>query len=125
MKNSNFSALLYDIVDKMTRTLEMKGIEYASSNDRLHNFKVAARIDDETPEKALWGMLKKHLVSVMDLVDNPWLKIITPEYLAEKFGDARNYLTLLEALLLERHGYESYYSERQDKENTELTDESA
>lgn len=33
--------------------------EYSRGGDKLHNFKAAAIIDRESPERALWGMLKK------------------------------------------------------------------
>lgn len=99
MTNHDFEVLLTLRVQKIQSVLASKAKEYASDDDRLHNFKVAARIDDETPKKALWGMLKKHLVSVMDMVnsaeDPSW------ELVDEKVGDAVNYFILLEAVLKE------------------------
>jgi len=81
--------------------------EYSRNNDKLHNFKVAGRIDNESPEKALWGMFKKHLVSIQDMVndsnDPEWMGTLpSQERLSEKIGDSVNYLILLEGLITER-----------------------
>ena len=81
--------------------LTPKGQEYSRGGDRLHNFKKAAEIEKTTPEKALLGMAMKHIVSIMDMVEDlPALP--TEEQQAEKFTDAINYLLLLEALIEER-----------------------
>lgn len=80
-----------------------KGEEYSRKGDRLHNFKVAGRIDGITPEKALRGMDLKHRTSIADIIDDieegklPSLKV-----LAEKMNDSHVYLHLLEALIVER-----------------------
>ena len=81
--------------------LQVKADEYATPDDRLHNFNWAAQLDNETPEQALWGMFKKHLCSVHDLVE--WSKYypekITEKLIEEKIGDTINYSILLEAML--------------------------
>ena len=79
-----------------------KNIEYTRNNDKLHNFKVAARMDNETPERALWGMWKKHIVSVKDIIDDLPGALPTEELLTEKIDDMINYCLLLEALITER-----------------------
>ena len=84
------------------RTLTAKEQEYADGANRFHNFDAAARVDNETPERALWGMAKKHLVSVMDLVEHPG--DATEDLLDEKITDMINYLLLLEGLLRRRMG---------------------
>lgn len=48
--------------------IEQKHKEYSRNNDKLHKFKQAGIIDRESPERALWGMFKKHLVSIQDMV---------------------------------------------------------
>lgn len=82
--------------------LASKACEYASDEDRLHNFKAAAELEGDTPAEALRGMLRKHWVSIADLV---WSDTIgeKPSFamIDEKIGDAVNYLILLEALLKE------------------------
>ena len=93
-------------IRKIRAVLSNKGKEYASETDRMHNFKVAARFDGSTPERALWGMLLKHLVSVKDQVDA--LDRLPVDHMPdlprwqEKLGDAINYLVLLEGLIWER-----------------------
>lgn len=79
--------------------------EYSRYDDKLHNFKKAAEIKGNiTPETALIGMLMKHIVSVLDMVDDLENYQILPSkrYLTEKIGDAICYHVLLEALITER-----------------------
>ena len=102
MNSENFNKIVENRLEACKEILVNKNKEYSSETDRLHNFKVAARIDGITPEQALWGMYKKHLVSVMDLVAFPG--DATPEILREKITDSINYHLLLEALLMERIG---------------------
>jgi len=103
-KPNNLSELLDSRFEKTRTTLGSKAEEYASENNRLHNFDVAARILDVTPEQALQGMMLKHIVSILDLVE--WAgaepERITSQLVDEKIGDTINYLILLEALLLRR-----------------------
>lgn len=88
-------------IDAISNILAKKAHEYAQDNDRLHNFKVAARIKDESPEKALWGMSTKHLVAIIDMVEG---RLKPTEFMInEKIGDMINYLILLEALLKEKN----------------------
>jgi hypothetical protein len=102
MNTNQFEELLSNRLLKIKTVLSSKAMEYAIG-DRLYNFKRAAEIERTTPEKALFGMFAKHLVSVIDLVEG---SIEPTDYLVnEKIGDAINYLILLEALLIEKlHG---------------------
>ncbi|MEA1957583.1 MAG: hypothetical protein U9N01_04430 [Euryarchaeota archaeon] len=103
-QQERFDALLKRRLKKTQDTLQSKAMMYASSDNRLHNFDVAARIHNCTPEQALWGMMMKHIVSVLDLVE--WSETmperITEQLVDEKIGDTINYLILLEALFLRR-----------------------
>ena len=100
MTQDDFSAIINRRIDKIHKVLIAKGEEYSSTTDRLHNFKAAAQLAYPviTPEQALYGMLRKHLVSIQDMVQrgNPSHKLVD-----EKIGDAINYLILLEALFCE------------------------
>ena len=101
MSPEDFAAIVRRRLIRCEFVLVPKGQEYSRGGDRLHNFKRAAAIEKTTPEKALIGMAMKHIVSIMDMVDDlPALP--TDEVLAEKFTDAHNYLLLLEALIEER-----------------------
>lgn len=103
MTNDEFNRVVAERLNKISSVLSKKAEEYASTQDRLHNFKVAAAIDSEAPERALWGMLKKHIVSVRDMVDG-LDSMSCPNYALwdEKLGDTINYCILLEGLVVER-----------------------
>lgn len=96
MNQQEFNELLDNRIKNIIDTLKLKGSEYAFNSDRLHNFKVAAQISNQTPEKALWGMAMKHLVSVTDLIEERLEN--NRHNVNEKIGDLINYLILLEAL---------------------------
>lgn len=100
MTQTEFAKILESRIQKLRDTLITKRNEYATE-DVLHNFKVLLTINQlETPVQVLWGYLRKHLVSLYDMVEGK--KILTVELLNEKIGDSIVYLTLLEALFLER-----------------------
>jgi ATP-dependent RNA circularization protein (DNA/RNA ligase family) len=92
-----------EIVDKrltaIKETLLVKGKEYRRDNDPLHNFRKGAAITNQSEEKVLWGFATKHLVSVMDMIEDIEEYGILPkeDMLEEKIGDMINYLILLEA----------------------------
>ena len=96
----NFNNIVLSRIGKIEDVLADKAKEYAKNTNRFWNFDVAARIANSTPEKALWGMAMKHLVSVIDIVNSP--ADATEELIDEKIGDMINYLILLEGLLLRR-----------------------
>lgn len=98
MNSNQFDHLLQDRLNAIKTTLGSKAKEYAIG-DRLYNFKRAAEISRTTPQRALAGMLMKHLVSVLDLVEGSLPA--TEAMINEKIGDAINYLILLEAILKE------------------------
>ena len=98
-----FNLILEQRLEKIRGVLGSKAKEYATTTDRMHNFNVAARIMDTTPEKALWGIFMKHLVSVIDLVDGV---DATVNMVDEKMGDMINYMILLEAMLKNGRGTE-------------------
>lgn len=96
--------LFDDLVERrigiIRKLLRSKGTEYIRNNDRFHNFKTAARINNESTPKALWGMACKHLVSVMDIIqDTDKGKVVNQGLIDEKIGDMINYLILLEGVL--------------------------
>ena len=80
-----------------------KGAEYnADTVDRLAAFKQAGAMERTTPQRALFGMLAKHLVSIQNMTDNRILDYSQPKW-TEKIGDAINYLVLLHALVAETY----------------------
>ena len=108
MNAKTFDSLLAVRMQLSKDTLAFKAEEYSSNTDRKHNFHVAAAMLGCSAEEALFGMMTKHLVSTLDLAKfkpkSPE-ELKTESYIREKCGDAINYMILLEALLLERHGH--------------------
>lgn len=101
MTSETFNQLIVERIDQCTNVLIKKAEEYATE-DRMHNFKVAAEMQGCTPVKALAGMMAKHTVSIYDLVNDVEKgKDIPLELWDEKIGDHINYLLLLHALLRE------------------------
>ena len=85
-------------------TLIEKAKEYAKNENRMHNFDKAANITGECREKALFGFFLKHLVSIMDIIENINEDTSLPSQAVtdEKIGDCVNYLLLLEASIQDR-----------------------
>lgn len=113
MNQEKFDILLEEIIKRTKTVLKAKSNEYSSDTDKLHNFKRAGQLRNSSPEEALAGMLAKHLVSLLDIVDEiektyPIEQIFPPSYhdyiklLEEKITDSINYLILLEGLIKER-----------------------
>ena len=100
MKIEDFDKIVEERIKKIRKILKSKGEEYSSKKDRLHNFKVAARKLDCSPERALQGMDMKHVVSIDDIINKNGSYSVA--YIEEKLGDHINYMILLEALLKER-----------------------
>jgi len=103
-KPNNLTELIEDRFEKTRTILGSKAEEYATDSNRMHNFDVGARILNTTPEQVLQGMMLKHLISVLDIIEWTGTKPekITRRLIDEKIGDTINYLILLEALLLRR-----------------------
>jgi len=103
MNVEKFNEMLEERIKKTRQVLDSKNKEYATNADKLHNFKRVGAMENCTPEKALVGMWAKHIISILDIVDNISTEKVTKEMLEEKIGDAINYLILLEALIKERY----------------------
>lgn len=99
VQKPSFDSIVNTRIEKIKTVLGEKAKEYAVNGDRLHNFRRAAQVGNTTPAVALKGMLMKHLVCVLDMLDG---NMQPTEYLiSEKIGDIINYLILAEALLNE------------------------
>lgn len=97
MKAEQFNEIISEQIDRCIDVLVTKSKEYATE-DRLHNFKIAAVLKGETPVQALAGMMSKHTVSVYDLCRTGSLDL---NVWNEKITDSMNYLLLLRALIEE------------------------
>lgn len=102
MRTEQFENIINNRIETCKSVLCSKAEEYAT-DDRLHNFKVAGKLQKCTAVKALGGMMAKHTVSVYDLIDDyEQGKAISQEMWTEKIGDSINYLLLLTAMLEEK-----------------------
>ena len=102
MGPDQFNDIVLSRMEHCHKTLIPKGEEYSRNGDRLWNFKRAGEKRHCSPSKALQGMAVKHDVSIDDIIDDLDKGIIpSKEMVAEKFGDAHNYLYLQEALIEE------------------------
>lgn len=105
MIQEKFDKVVENRLQSIKDTLLLKGKEYASDTDKLHNFNKASEITGECREKVLFGFALKHLVSVMDIIDNMNKDnkyIPSQELTSEKCGDLINYILLLEASIEDR-----------------------
>ena len=102
MNPKDFDKIVEQRRARIVAILTAKGKEYATDADRLHNFKVSAAFAGTTPVYECWAFNRKHLVSIMDMVNaqNQGKRFTSAQW-DEKIGDAINYLILLEALLKE------------------------
>lgn len=98
MKTDQFNNIIQEQQKRCTDILIAKAKEYATE-DRLHNFKVAADLQMTTPINALAGMLAKHTVSIYDMCRSD--QNYPQEMWDEKITDHMNYLLLLKALTVE------------------------
>lgn len=88
-------------VVRCAETLQRKTKEYTGDNpDRLSAFKVAAAMQGCSPERALAGMMAKHIVSIYDMcyADRETFDM---EVWDEKITDTLNYLFLLRGIVEE------------------------
>lgn len=103
MNKLKFSEIVEQKLEYIKKTMETKNIEYAPSEDVLHNFNKGSQLSGKIREEVLWGFALKHLISLMDIIDE--LNIPTfpsIEKLEEKTTDLINYLILLEACIKEK-----------------------
>ena len=98
MTAERFEQIMEDQFQRCRQVLIVKAKEYATE-DRLHNFRVAAALQSCTELQALAGMMAKHTVSVYDMTRDG--KPHPLELWEEKITDSINYLLLLRAMVEE------------------------
>ena len=105
MTKEDFEGVIAARIEKITKVLFAKNKEYSPGGDKLNNFKEAGRVKNETPEKALWGMMVKQFVACQLRVNDLDSGLVaSEEFWDEKIGDVINYFILLECCLAERRG---------------------
>ena len=99
MKHEEFIESVNHTLGHCCDLLLIKSGEYNPDEaDRLAAFKQAAALERSTPQRALFGMLAKHLVSVQNMCDTD-IKDYSQARWLEKIGDSINYLLLLKGLV--------------------------
>lgn len=98
MTTKRFNSIISETLTQCVETLGSKAKEYATE-DRLHNFRIAAILQNCTVEQALSGMMAKHVISIYDMCRSG--ESYTEAMWQEKIGDAINYLLLLKAAVSE------------------------
>ena len=100
MNTQRFNEVVAEQIKRSTDVLCSKAKEYATE-DRLHNFKVAAEIIHGTQIQALMGMMSKHTVSIYDMCQHRDPNDFTMDMWNEKITDSINYLLLMKAIVVE------------------------
>lgn len=99
MDHTRFAQIIDEQLDRCREVLVVKAAEYATE-DRLHNFKVAAEMQGNSMDQALAGMMAKHTVSIYDMIHSGMA--YSRAQWDEKITDHLNYLLLLRAIVDER-----------------------
>lgn len=114
MNNNTFERIVEDSLEMCKAVLIKKSGEYSSDDDKLHNFNKAKDLMRcNTKEFALLGMLNKHLVSVVDMIEKfeKTGELPTSNMIDEKIGDSINYFILLKACF-----YDDMIKKEKDKD---------
>ena len=104
MKQEQFEKAINAYLFIIKTNLINKGKQYATDADMLANFNKGSNITGEIREKVLFGYALKHLVSVIDMVDEIERgEIPTENKVIEKLGDLGAYMALLYACIQDRN----------------------
>lgn len=99
MNNTEFIDTMEKQFKRSEDILAGKAAEYATDDDRLHNFRVVAALQGISMHQAVVNLMAKHTVSIYDLSQED--KIVPMDMWDEKITDHINYLILLKAVLVE------------------------
>lgn len=97
----DYDQIISKQLDKCFDIMVVKAKEYASDEDRLHNFHVAKELFGCDTKKALSGMMSKHTVSIYDMCNSG--KTYPTALWEEKITDNINYLLLLRCVVAEEN----------------------
>ena len=92
-----------NIMERCLKTLYQKEKEYSEGYDRFDQFKNAAKICQCSPGQALLGMMIKHYLSIINMINDKSINTCSMDKIMEKFGDLINYCFLLFGLLVEQY----------------------
>lgn len=97
MKPEDFQEVVGHMLDHCNSTLVLKAKEYSRNNDSLHNFNKGVEMSDknESREEVIWGMARKHWISITDIRNDVKIgNLPSQSMIDEKFGDMINYLLI-------------------------------
>jgi hypothetical protein len=99
MRPDRFDEIVHQQMSMCNDLLAVKGVEYSTVEDKLHNFVVAAELQQVSVVRALAGMMAKHTISIYDMIPNAYEWSMAQWN--EKITDHINYLLLLKAALID------------------------
>ena len=103
-KGSFYDKELMLTLEEIKRSLGLKSGEYATTDNKFHNFTEGAIRLKCTPERCLEAYNTKHLVSYADMLDKLDDGVIpSNDYIDEKLGDIINYFILQKIQLKQRN----------------------
>jgi len=105
MNQENFNTIINEQLENCSNTLTVKAVEYCRNNNPFHNFDIGVKqsTSNETREDVIWGMARKHWISIQDIRnDVKQGKLPTKEILDEKYGDFINYLLIEKASIIDK-----------------------
>jgi hypothetical protein len=106
MKRIDFQDLVTKRFANCQEILLQRNDQYATVDNVLLNFHVAASLQGCTVVRALGGMMAKHTVALHTFINDPWNTERTQWH--EKITDIINYCLLLEAAVEELSSPVSY-----------------
>ena len=103
MNKKEFDAHLSAVFTRTREVLQHKRNEYANDIDVFQSFKQGIGISyQKTPEGVAWEYMSKHLESIKQIIKEIETVEPTMDKVSEKFGDAINYLVIIEGMLKDR-----------------------
>lgn len=110
MNKTEFNKLVDERIKLIQSVLQKKGAEYANDKDVFHNFEEGTKMSfHNTREMVAWEYMMKHMISIKDMISSK--QAFSEHTIREKFGDAINYLILMEAMMLDSNGIQQRFCE--------------
>jgi hypothetical protein len=91
-------------IELIREVLVKKGTEYGADKSTFHTFEQASELSyHKSPQGVAWEFMCKHLQSIRDMISDKEFddRLPSKEMVKEKFGDAINYLILMEGMFKE------------------------
>lgn len=103
MRQEEFNVVVEETIESIRKLLQVKGGEYAGSDDRLANFKRGQLRTGAHPMQVLWIYLSKHIDSVETFIKDTASGTTRErsEPIDGRLDDIINYCLLMKALVKE------------------------